>query len=90
MGANITREKIVGVILVVIGIYALGYSQTAINVPIVSDEEVVVQDSTVRIVDKDEIQRIMQDMAENQKRLEDRIAILEYKVQQLEEQLQGE
>ena len=89
MGRRRSVEKIIGVILVVIGVAVLVYGQSSVNAPLVSDKEVAVRDSTIRVVDKDEIQRIVQKMAENQKRLENRIVLLEAKVNNLESQIKG-
>jgi TolA-binding protein len=87
MGNHRYLEKIVGVILVIVGICAMVYGQGLRDAPIVSDEKVVVQaDSSISVVTKDEQQRIVDKQIERIQRLENRVSLLEHKINRLEEQ----
>lgn len=83
-------EKVIKIIGVAILISMPVWGQSSVDMPLVSDKPVAVTDSTVRIVDKDEIQRIVRDMAVKQKQLENRVVLLEAKVNNLESQMQGD
>ena len=81
--------KKIGVALLVLVITAIASGQTKIvDVPIVSDKPVVKTDS-LRIVDKDEYQRIVNKQTERVQKLENKIKELENRIVKLESQIEG-
>jgi hypothetical protein len=95
-GRPMEKVKLIGAILLFA--YAILFFYTNViegqttlrDVPLVSDKEVAVKDSTIRVVDKDEIQRISNKSTERIQRLEDWVRSLELRVSKLENQNQGE
>jgi sensor histidine kinase YesM len=92
----VEKVKLIGAILLFA--YAILFFYTNViegqttlrDVPLVSDKEIAVKDSTVRVVGKDEIQRISNKFSERIQRLENEMRLLELRVNQLEDQDQGE
>lgn len=80
------KITVIAVIVLTISIYGvLGYTQNSpVDVPIVSDEPAKPSDS-LRVVGKDEQQRIVNELALKIQKLENRIAILEGQVNVLKE-----
>jgi len=58
------------------------------DVPLVSDKEVAVKDSTVRIVDKDEHQRIVTKLTERIQRLENEVSLLRQELNNLKDKVE--
>jgi len=88
MGRNTTIYKIIVGLLIMV-ITAIASGQTRITkTPIVSDKAVGKIDS-LRIVDKDEQQRIVNSQSERVQKLEDKIKDLEMRIRSLESQAGG-
>ncbi len=94
MGLDSRLAQIVAIIVVVGALFCFswltvwGQSQL-IDQPIVSDESVAKTD-TLRIVGKDEIQRLLNDTTLRIQRLENRVADLEVQIRNLKDQVEGE